>query len=119
MSPTHVLLAASIAMAITTFLMLQTRKPGLAWLLVFLVGLSMAPVFPTILAITGTAFPHLAGTALGFVMTCGWSGLAVSSPIIGSIAGGDPLRLKKALLLIPGSAVLLIALVLAIASAMH
>jgi hypothetical protein len=52
-------------------------------------------------------------------MTCGWSGLAVSSPIIGSIAGGDPLRLKKALLLIPGSAVLLIALVLAIASAMH
>ena len=118
-SPLHVLLAASIAMAIATFFMLQTRKPGLAWALVFLSGISMAPVFPTILALTGTAFPDLAGTALGFVMTCGWTGLAVSSPIIGAIAGGDPRRLKKALLLIPGAAVLMCGLVVAISSAMR
>ena len=43
----------------------------------------------------------MTGTAIGFVITCGWAGLAVSSRIIGAIAGGDPLRLKKALLLIP------------------
>jgi len=110
----EVTLAASIAMAVTTFLMLRTNKPGLAAALVFIAGLSMAPVFPTALAITGTAFPHMTGTAIGFVITCGWAGLAVSSRIIGAIAGGDPLRLKKALLLIPASAVLMIGLNLAI-----
>jgi len=79
----------------------------------------MAPVFPTALAITGTAFPHMTGTAIGFVITCGWAGLAVSSRIIGAIAGGDPLRLKKALLLIPASSVLMVALNLAIWSALR
>ena len=110
----EVTLGASIAMAITTFLMLQTNKPGTAFALVFIAGLSMAPVFPTTLAITGQAFPKMTGTALGFVITCGWVGLAVSSRIIGSIAGEDPRRLKKALLIFPASAVLMVALNLAI-----
>jgi hypothetical protein len=79
----------------------------------------MAPVFPTTLAIVGTAFPRMTGTAIGFAITCGWAGLAVSSRIIGAIAGGDPLRLRKALLLIPGSAVLMIILNLAILSALR
>jgi len=74
----------------------------------------MAPVFPTTLAITGQAFPQMTGTALGFVITCGWVGLAVSSRIIGSIAGSDPRRLKKALLIFPASAVLMIVLNIAI-----
>lgn len=110
----EVTLGASIAMAITTFLMLQTNKPGLAFALVFIAGLSMAPVFPTTLAITGSIFPRMTGTALGFVITCGWVGLAVSSRIIGSIAGEDPRRLKKALLIFPASAVLMVVLNLAI-----
>jgi fucose permease len=115
----EVTLGASIAMAITTFLMLQTNKPGMAAALVFIAGLSMAPVFPTTLAITSTVFPQMTGTALGFVITCGWAGLAVSSWIIGSIAGKDPRRLKKALLLFPASAVLMVILNLAIWSAMR
>jgi fucose permease len=110
----EVTLGASIAMAITTFLMLQTNKPGTAFALVFIAGLSMAPVFPTTLAITGQAFPQMTGTALGFVITCGWVGLAVSSRIIGSIAGNDPRRLKKALLIFPVSAVLMVVLNVAI-----
>jgi fucose permease len=110
----QVLLAASIAMAITTFLMLRTRKPAAAGALVFIAGLSMAPVFPTALAIAGMAFPQMTGTAIGIVITCGWAGLAVSSSIIGSIAGGDPTRLKKALLLIPAASVLMVAINLAI-----
>jgi fucose permease len=109
-----VTLAASIAMAVTTFLMLRTSKPTAAFVLVFIAGLSMAPVFPTTLAIVGNAFPRMGGTAIGFVITCGWAGLAVSSRLIGAIAGGDPLRLKKALLLIPGAAVLMIGVNLAI-----
>jgi len=56
----------------------------------------------------------MAGTAIGFVITCGWAGLAVSSRMIGAIAGGDPMRLKKALLLIPASAVLMAGINLAI-----
>jgi fucose permease len=114
-----VTLAASIAMAVTTFLMLRTDKPGIAFALVFVAGVSMAPVFPTTLAIVGTAFPKMSGTAIGFVITCGWAGLAVSSRIIGAIAGGDPMRLKKALLLIPASAVLMVALNLAIRSSLQ
>jgi hypothetical protein len=45
--------------------------------------------------------------SIGFAITCGWIGLAVSSRTIGAIAGGDALRLRKALLLIPASAVLM------------
>ena len=118
-SPLRVLLAASVAMAITTFLMLQTNKPGAAAALVFVAGLAMAPVFPTTLAVTGARFPSFPGTAIGFVITCGWAGLAVSSRIIGAIAGGDPLRLKRALLLIPASSVLMVGVIFAIRVALH
>ena len=109
-----VLLCASVVMAVSTFLMLRLSNPLTAAILVFLAGLSMAPVFPTTLAIVGDNFPRMAGTAIGFVITCGWIGLAVSSRIIGFIAGGDPRRLKKALLVIPVSAVLMVGLDLAI-----
>ena len=115
----EVTLAASVAMAMTTFLMLRTNSPGAAAALVFLPGLSMAPVFPTDAGHCGHRFPRMTGTAIGFAITCGWAGLAVSSRIIGAIAGGDPLRLRKALLLIPGSAVLMIGLNLAIRTALR
>jgi fucose permease len=103
-----VTLAASVAMAVTTFLMLKSSNPTVAFVLVFLAGLSMAPVFPTTLAMVGNAFPRMSGTAIGFAITCGWAGLAVSSRLIGAIAGNDPVRLKKALLLIPSAAVLMV-----------
>ncbi|HVZ83419.1 MAG TPA: MFS transporter [Terracidiphilus sp.] len=112
----QVLLAASIAMAASTFLMLRTQKPAAAAALVFIAGLAMAPVFPTALAIVGTAFPDLTGTAIGFAITCGWAGLAVSSRLIGALAGDNPQRLRSALLLIPASSVLMIGLVLSIQS---
>jgi fucose permease len=109
-----VTLAASILMAITTYLMTQTRDPRAAWVLVFLAGVSMAPVFPTSLAIVGDAFPRMTGTAMGIVITSGWLGLAVSSRIIGTIAGGDPKRLKRALLILPAMSVIMIAVNLAL-----
>jgi fucose permease len=109
-----VTLVAAVLMLITTYLMLQTRSATTAGLLVFLAGVSMAPVFPTTLAITGTAFPQMTGTALGFVITFGWIGLAISSRIIGSVAGGEPTRLKKALLLLPAMAAVMILVNLAL-----
>jgi fucose permease len=114
-----VMLIASVAMAITTFLMLRTNGSAAAGALVFLAGLAMAPVFPTTLAVVGDTFPRMTSTAIGFVITCGWIGLAVSSRIIGFIAGGDPRRLKKALLVIPASAVLMVGLALAIQSVLR
>src|SRR5216684_3398871 len=104
-----VTLAASILMVITTYLMSRTKDATVAGVLVFLAGVAMAPVFPTTLAIVGDVFPRMTGTAMGIVITSGWIGLAVSSRIIGSIAGGDPKRLKKALLVLPVMAMIMIA----------
>jgi fucose permease len=109
-----VTLAAAILMTVTTFLMLKTSSPNVAWILVFLAGISMAPVFPTTLAMVGDAFPRMTGTAMGVVITLGWCGLAVSSRIIGSIGGGDPRRLKKALLLIPSASAIMVVVAVAI-----
>ena len=113
-SALNVTLAASVAMVITSYLMLQTGNSLVAWVLVFLAGISMAPVFPTTLAIVGDAFPRMTGTAMGIVITAGWTGLAISSRIIGSIAGGEPKRLKHALLILPAMAILMIGLNLAL-----
>ena len=109
-----VTLAASVLMAIMTFAMLQTRNPTIAWILTFLAGMSMAPVFPTTVALIGDLFPRMTGTAIGIAITSSWIGLAVSSRIIGSIAAGDPTRLKKALLVLPGMSMLMIAVNLAL-----
>lgn len=109
-SALNVTLVASIAMAFFTFFMIRTSKPAVAFTLVFFAGISMAPVFPTILAIVGGAFPRMTSTAMGIVITFGWIGLAVSSRIIGSIAGGDARRLRTALLVFPAASILMIGL---------
>ncbi len=114
--PVTVTLIGSMAMAVTTFLMIRAKQPTAALALVFLAGLALAPVFPTTIAIVGNAFPRMTGTAIGFVITCGWAGLAVSSRVIGLIAGGDPRRLKTALMVIPASSVVMVGLDLVIRS---
>lgn len=117
--PENVTLVAAIAMTLTTWFALRARSVAAAWILVFLAGASMAPVFPTALAIVGNAFPRMTGTAIGFAVTCGWIGLAVSSRLIGAIGGGDPKRLKKALLVIPAFSAVMVALNLLIRSRLH
>jgi fucose permease len=116
--PETVTLAAAALMAVTSYVALNARDVKTAWILVFFAGVAMAPVFPTTLAIVGgwadKAFPAMKSTAMGFAITCGWAGLAVSSRIIGGIAGGDTKRLKKALLVIPAFSVVMVALNLAI-----
>jgi fucose permease len=100
-SSVTVTLAASILMAATTYLMLQSSDSTVAWIAVFCAGLAMAPVFPTTLAMVADAFPRGTATAMGIVITCGWFGLVVSSPIIGAVAGKGNENLGKALLLLP------------------
>jgi fucose permease len=109
-----VTLAAAVLMAVTTYGMLQTSDATMAAVLVFLAGVAMAPVFPTTLAMVGDAFPRMTSTAMGIAITSGWIGLAVSSRIIGAIAGTDPTRIKTALLVLPAFSVLMIVVNLAV-----
>ncbi|PYT24408.1 MAG: hypothetical protein DMG57_28920 [Acidobacteria bacterium] len=116
-APTVTLISA-ILMTGTTFLALQTLDLTLIGVAVFCAGLAMAPVFPTTLAMVGGAFPKATGTAMGVVITSGWIGYAVSSPIIGAIAGEDPKRLQTALLLFPAASILMILVNLAVRPAL-
>ena len=113
-APATVTLGTSVLMAITTYLALQTADVTVAWIAVFCAGLAMAPVFPTTLGMTGDAFPKGTATAMGIVITCGWIGLAVSSKIIGAVAGGDDKNLKTALLVLPAASVVMVLVNLAL-----
>lgn len=101
-----VTLASAALMAVTTYMMLQATTQEMAMVAVFCAGLAMAPVFPTTLAIVADAFPKGTATAMGIVITCGWIGLAISSPIIGEIANSS--SLGTALLLLPAASVVMI-----------
>ncbi len=104
--PLTVLTVTSISIVVSTALLLHTRNIAALWALVLLAGAAMGPVFPAAVSIAGEIFPkNMQATATGIVITCGWTGLAVSSRVIGAIAGGDPKRLKRALLVIPASAI--------------
>jgi fucose permease len=107
-----VTLVSAVLMAATTFLMLQTSDPTLAGVAVFCAGLAMAPVFPTTLAMVGDSFPVATATAMGIVITFGWIGLAVSSPLIGLLA--ERADLATALLVLPVFSVIMVLVNLAL-----
>ncbi len=104
-SALNVTMVVSLLMAITTYAMLHLESKTAITAAVFCAGLSMAPVFPTTLAMAQDAFPRGTATAMGIVITFGWIGLAVSSPIIGALAAGSDYG--HALMLIPIFAVLM------------
>lgn len=106
--PETVTLAASVFMAGATYVMLQTSETTMLWVAIFCAGLAMAPVFPTTLAMVGNTFAKATATAMGIVITFGWIGLVISSPIIGGIAGDDPTGLRTALLVLPAFSALMI-----------
>jgi fucose permease len=107
-SALSVVTCASAGMAVTTYLMLRTRRTWSAIVMVALAGLMMAPVYPTTLALVGGRFQEMTATALGIAITFGWIGLAVSSRLIGGIAAGDSKRLGRALLVLPCFALIML-----------
>lgn len=107
-SSMNVTLGSAALMAATTYMMLQSSDATYAWIAVFCAGLAMAPVFPTTLAMVADAFPRGTATAMGIVITCGWLGLVVSTPIIGAVAGKDYATLGKALLLLPAFSIAMV-----------
>ena len=115
LSPTTLLMGSAVLIAATTFAMLQFKDANLAWGAVFLAGMAMAPVFPTALSVVGAKFSTGTATAIGIAVTCGWLGLVTSSPIIGSVANSSSSGgLKKALLLLPATGVLMFFVTLAL-----
>jgi len=114
--PLTVTIASSLLMALTTFAILRTSAPALIGPLVFLAGVAMAPVFPTTIAVVADVFKERSGTAIGFTITCGFSGLVVSSPLIGWLAGPDPAGLGTGLLVLPVFSVALLAVNLVLRS---
>jgi fucose permease len=93
-----VTLGFSIAMAVTTYGMLGFDSQTAVIAFVFCAGVACAPMFPTILAMTGNAFTQNAAQALGTVITIGWFGFLVIPPLIGKLGGSN---LGKGLLLLP------------------
>jgi fucose permease len=107
-APLTVTLVGAVLMTVTTFAILQTSSPTAAAIAVFCTGLAMAPVFPTTVAVVGNVFKQGTATAIGFMITCGFSGVALSSPIIGWLAGPDPQGLRTGLMLLPVLSLLLV-----------
>lgn len=99
--PFIVATACSVAMICTTYLVLHPMSKWMTGTAVFLTGIAMAPVFPTTIAIVGKLFKKQSGTAIGFAITCGFSGLMLSSPVIGWLSGPNPSGIGHGLLLLP------------------
>jgi len=72
----------------------------------------MAPVFPTTLAVLANIFRQGTATAIGFTITCGFTGLTVSSPIIGWLSAADPKGLRTALMVLPIFSIVIVGITL-------
>ena len=100
-SPLALTVSCSVAMAVFTYLILQPMPIWVVSTMVFLAGMAMAPVFPTTVAMIGKIFCSRSATAIGFAITCGFSGLILSSPVIGWLSGPDPKGIGRGLMLLP------------------
>ena len=100
-SPLTITVVSSMAMVVTTYWVVHPMSRGMTAVLVFVTGLSMAPVFPTTVAIIGRLFRSQSATAIGFAITCGFSGLMLSSPVIGWLSGPGAQGIAHGLRLLP------------------
>jgi FHS family L-fucose permease-like MFS transporter len=103
-APLPVTVLSAMCMGLSSLLMLYVRATSAVAFLVFFVGLSMAPVFPTTIALVSRHFKQRAATAIGFAITCGFSGLVVSSPVIGWLSGPTSTGVHRGLMVIPALA---------------
>jgi MFS family permease len=78
----------------------------------FCTGLAMAPVLLTTLAVLSNSFQQWTATAIGFTITCGFTGLTVSSPIIGWLSGTDPKGLRVGLMVLPIFSIVIVGITL-------
>jgi len=98
-APPRVLRFASLAMTFSTPLLLLARSPSASWIAGFLVGVAMAPVLPTTLAMASDALSRRPATGMGIALAAGALGLAASGPLIAWIASRS--SLPTAMLILP------------------
>ena len=99
---------ASVLVALFVAWMAWTRRPPVAWLLVFAVGLLTAPFFAA--AVAGTRArtdPSLHGTAFGIIFAGALLGGATVPKAIGNLARGSSVQ-KSMVLLAPICAILVV-----------
>lgn len=90
----YVVIRLSLACAaVFQALLLLIHHPVVGLGLVFMLGTSLGPVWPTIISRAGAAFPRQSGTVLGIIVAAGGLGAGVLSPSIGWIADGLGMRL--------------------------
>jgi fucose permease len=90
---------ASVVAAALIAWMALTRRAGLAWALVFVVGLATAPFFPTIVGVTFEKFsPEVYGTVFGIIFAGALLGGATVPKTIGNLARGSSIQKSMALL---------------------
>lgn len=86
LSPLACTLLFGVGIAITYTAVLFATEVNTIRVLLTLAGVSMAPMFPTILAAVANGFPKHAGTAIGLAITGGWLGMVFIPPTIGYVA---------------------------------
>jgi fucose permease len=100
--------AAAAVAALLIVWMTWTRHAAVAWLLVFVVGLATAPIFPTIVGITfGKFSPEVYGSVFGIIFAGALLGGATVPKAIGNLARGSSIQ-KSMLLLAPLCAILVV-----------
>ena len=104
MAPLVLTLLGAIGIAVSYTGVLMAREQSTVRLLATLAGVSMAPLFPTILAAVNIHFTQNTGTAIGLAITGGWLGYVFIPPSIGYVA-----QLRKGMFITSAAAVMLVA----------
>jgi fucose permease len=98
--------AASLAVVLLIAWMTWTRRPVVAWLLVFAVGLVTAPFFPVVVATTFAKFSvEVQGSVFGVIFAGALLGGATVPKAIGNLATGSSVQ-RSMILLAPMCAIL-------------
>ena len=105
MAPLVLTLLGAIGIAVSYTGVLMAREQSTVRLLATLAGVSMAPLFPTILAAVNIHFTQNTGTAIGLAITGGWLGYVFIPPSIGYVA-----QLRKGMFITSAAAIMLVAL---------
>jgi fucose permease len=87
------LISACIAIAcISEICLLLSHNYAFAIVAVFLTGLGMGPIWPTIVSCAGGAYPSRSGAVVGIIVASGGLGGGLIPPIIGRVADMSSMR---------------------------
>lgn len=87
------LIGASLILAsICEAILLSTHTVAVSMTMIFLFGLCMGPVWPTIMSCAGGAYPSQSGGVIGILAAAGSLGSAIVGPLVGRVADSSSMR---------------------------